>query len=200
MAPKLVDGRRSTIAQLQAANRYREKNKDILRAKARERMARRRARLADNSEEKSQYRERARSASARHRVKNAGRLASRQADRRALAYIKENGVESWLQSKHPPPPRRKLVGSGSGDNDSSSESTSSSSSSEDEGEGTSAPAQPMKKRQPVKKRGVRKKGAQMSYEEEMNYFLDHHDPTTAADYVPQPGQTQFFQRGKWRWY
>ncbi|KAJ7489795.1 hypothetical protein B0H11DRAFT_2229822 [Mycena galericulata] len=35
---------------------------------------------------------------------------------------------------------------------------------------------------------------------ELNNFLDNHDPTTAPDYVPKPGEERYFQRGKWRWY
>ncbi|KAJ7701697.1 hypothetical protein B0H16DRAFT_1483383 [Mycena metata] len=37
------------------------------------------------------------------------------------------------------------------------------------------------------------------YDDHLNYFLDYQDPTTAADYVPKPGQQPYFQRGKRRW-
>jgi len=37
------------------------------------------------------------------------------------------------------------------------------------------------------------------YEDQLNYFLDYLDPTTAPGYVPKPGQQPFFQRGKQRW-
>ncbi|KAK6992472.1 hypothetical protein R3P38DRAFT_3226093 [Favolaschia claudopus] len=189
MPSKSVDGH-STKAQLQAATRYRERNKEVLREKARERMARRRAKLADGSEGNSHYQQRARAASARYRLKNRGRLASRQADRRALEYIKENGVHSWLDRKQSPPTRRKSLGDDTGDAATSSASSSStSSSSEDEGRGACSSTHQRKKRV-----------VRMSYEEEVDHFLDHCDPTTAPDYVPLPGQTRFFQRGKWRWY
>ncbi|KAK7023750.1 hypothetical protein R3P38DRAFT_3187803 [Favolaschia claudopus] len=86
-----------TPAQLAAMARYRVKNQAALREKARERMARRRALLAENPEDRAQYRERARAADARYREGKAGRLRSRQVDRRAMAYIEKYGPNSWLE-------------------------------------------------------------------------------------------------------
>ncbi|KAJ7243427.1 hypothetical protein B0H12DRAFT_1074017 [Mycena haematopus] len=34
---------------------------------------------------------------------------------------------------------------------------------------------------------------------ELNYWLDHLDPTTAPDYVPKPGERPYFRWGKRRW-
>ncbi|KAK7050420.1 hypothetical protein R3P38DRAFT_3173788 [Favolaschia claudopus] len=83
-----------------AASRYgaiSRQNQAALREKARERMARRRALLAENPEDRAQYRERARAADARYREGKAGRLRSRQVDRRAMAYIEKYGPNSWLE-------------------------------------------------------------------------------------------------------
>ncbi|KAK7013940.1 hypothetical protein R3P38DRAFT_3206518 [Favolaschia claudopus] len=155
----------------------------------------RRATLAAGSEEKSQYQQRARTASARYRLKNGGHLASRQTDRRALKYIKEHGVQAWLDRTQPPPARRKIAEDDPGAGNETGDSATTSSS-EDEGRGAGSSTPQRLKEKVVQEERV----VQMSYEEGMNHFLDHCDLTTASDYVPLPGQTRFFQRGKWRWY
>ncbi|KAK7000214.1 hypothetical protein R3P38DRAFT_2797482 [Favolaschia claudopus] len=88
--------RRLKPAQLASMARYRERNQSTLREKARERMARRRARLAHDAEDQAMYREKARAADARYREGKAERLSTRQVDRRALTYIQKYGADSWL--------------------------------------------------------------------------------------------------------
>ncbi|KAK6992525.1 hypothetical protein R3P38DRAFT_3225594 [Favolaschia claudopus] len=95
-----------TPAQLAAMARYRDRHQSTLREKARERMARRRALLADDPQDQVQYRERARAADARYRDAQAGRLSSRQVDRRAMSYIQKYGTEAWLGREER---RRKFV-------------------------------------------------------------------------------------------
>ncbi|KAK6977459.1 hypothetical protein R3P38DRAFT_3237206 [Favolaschia claudopus] len=93
---KQAGGNTCTAAQLAAMTRYRDRNQSKLREKARERMSRRRADLAQDAEGKARYQERAREADARYRERNAGRLRSKQVDRRAMAYIQKYGAGSWL--------------------------------------------------------------------------------------------------------
>ncbi|KAK7027868.1 hypothetical protein R3P38DRAFT_2777022 [Favolaschia claudopus] len=87
--------RRLKPAQLASMARYRERylqshsrQEPIYTAgEARERMARRRARLAHDPGDQAQYREKARAADARYREGKAERLSTRQVDRRAMTYI-----------------------------------------------------------------------------------------------------------------
>ncbi|KAK7055628.1 hypothetical protein R3P38DRAFT_3170302 [Favolaschia claudopus] len=95
-----IAARKSSVAQLNAAARYREKNKSALQAKARERMARRRALVADlPDEERQALRRNARASDARYRRRHASTLASRQTDRRAMRYISKHGCDAWLRRR-----------------------------------------------------------------------------------------------------
>ncbi|KAK7020037.1 hypothetical protein R3P38DRAFT_3198594 [Favolaschia claudopus] len=91
---------KSSVAQLKAAARYRERNKAELQTKARQRMALRRARLAElPGEEREAVRLKARASDARYRRRHAPSLASRQTDRRAMAYISKHGCDAWLKRR-----------------------------------------------------------------------------------------------------
>ncbi|KAJ7612026.1 hypothetical protein DFH06DRAFT_1147380 [Mycena polygramma] len=83
----------SSVAKREAQARYRERNRDELRRKAREGMARRRARLSP--EEALQYRITAREDGARYRAENQAMLAQRAFVRRARESIARVGYEAW---------------------------------------------------------------------------------------------------------
>ncbi|KAJ7153783.1 hypothetical protein C8R46DRAFT_1228073 [Mycena filopes] len=165
---------KTSDAQRASSSRYRERNKEELRRKARERMAKRRAKLKESEEAWSAYTAKAREESARYRKLNARDLALNQATRRAKSSMEKHGFKAWhagYLKRHPRPPQVE----------------------EDlpewpEGE----PRQAAPDRPPPPP-------ASASYEEELNYFLDYLDPTMAPDYVPQAGEKPFFQRSKTRW-
>ncbi|KAK7012311.1 hypothetical protein R3P38DRAFT_3210170 [Favolaschia claudopus] len=94
MPPK---SRKSTPAQLEAAARYRERNKSQLQAKARDRMALHRKNVKDNPNKLEEYQARARRADARYRERHGERVYCRQADKRATAFVKKYGAEVWLK-------------------------------------------------------------------------------------------------------
>ncbi|KAJ7911145.1 hypothetical protein B0H13DRAFT_2328586 [Mycena leptocephala] len=84
-------------ARRQASARYREKNLEEERDKARERMARHRARVKGQDELAEEFRARARAASRTFRAKNAKNLAHRQRIIRMEAYGKKHGHRAWLE-------------------------------------------------------------------------------------------------------
>ncbi|KAJ7629275.1 hypothetical protein DFH06DRAFT_1141267 [Mycena polygramma] len=83
----------SSVAKREAQARYRERNRDELCRKAREGMARRRARLTPD--EALQYRITAREDGARYRAENQAMLAQRAFVRRARESIARVGYEAW---------------------------------------------------------------------------------------------------------
>ncbi|KAK7039761.1 hypothetical protein R3P38DRAFT_3181568 [Favolaschia claudopus] len=85
MPPK---SRKSTPAQLEAAARYRERNKSQLQAKARDRMALHRKNVKDNPNKLEEYQARARRADARYRERHGERVYCRQADKRATCDLR----------------------------------------------------------------------------------------------------------------
>ncbi|KAJ7763863.1 hypothetical protein B0H16DRAFT_1718501 [Mycena metata] len=164
-------------AQRAASSRYRERNKAELQRKARERMAKRRARLKQSGDAWAAYTEKAREESARYRQKHAEDLALNQCARRAKATIAKRGFAAWHEGylkRHPPAPQ--VQGEDLPEWPSDSEQG-------NDAEPVIPPPPP----------------DSASYEERLNFFLDYQDPTTAPDYVPKPGQEPFFQRGKRRW-
>ncbi|KAJ7017199.1 hypothetical protein C8F04DRAFT_1279813 [Mycena alexandri] len=83
------------------------RNKAELQRKARERMAKRRARLKDSGEGWAAYTEKARQEGARYRQKNAEDLALNQSARRAEVAIAKRGFAAWHNGylkRHPRPP------------------------------------------------------------------------------------------------
>ncbi|KAJ7019274.1 hypothetical protein C8F04DRAFT_1276466 [Mycena alexandri] len=164
------DGAQKREAQRAYTSRYRERNKAELQRKARERMAKRRARLKTSEEEET--------------------LAQNEQARRAKAHIQKHGLTAWFDSyekRHPrpppPAPEQELPEWPGSESDSDAE----------EDAPTDIVASPSGVAIPPPPPDS------ASYEEQMNYFLDYRDPTTAPDYVPKPGQQPYFQRGKRRW-
>ncbi|KAJ7895836.1 hypothetical protein B0H13DRAFT_2338609 [Mycena leptocephala] len=86
-------------ARRQASARYRQKNLEEERDKARERMARHRERMREtaNSDLTEGFRARARAASRTFREKHAKNLAHRQRIIRMEAYGKKHGHHAWLE-------------------------------------------------------------------------------------------------------
>ncbi|KAJ7754408.1 hypothetical protein B0H14DRAFT_3512553 [Mycena olivaceomarginata] len=90
-------------ARRQASARYREKNLDEERSKARERMARLRDRVMDQADLAEDFRARAREASRRYREKNAKALAHRQKIirmRHVRTYEARHGRHAWLKRQN----------------------------------------------------------------------------------------------------
>ncbi|KAJ7025059.1 hypothetical protein C8F04DRAFT_1269666 [Mycena alexandri] len=173
-------------AQRAASSRYRERNKAELRRKARERMAKRRLELRKSEEAWSSYSAKAREDSARYRALHAEELAANQASYRAKLSIAKRGFSAWHDGylkRHPRQPRP--------EDEDLPEWPSSESDSPDGPNDDGAPAIPPRIPPPPPDSAP--------YEEQMNYFLDYLDPTTAPGYVPKPGQEPFFRRGKMRW-
>ncbi|KAJ6453224.1 hypothetical protein C8R47DRAFT_1083523 [Mycena vitilis] len=176
-------------AQCDAEARYRDKNAEELRRKARERMARRRARLCQSEEAVAQRREQARAHSARFRAEHGPELRRKARQRRAKVSIAKIGYDSWFEGyrrrnpldpdidaevdhsdlDHPPDPDPDLV---------------------------VTPPEP----EPEPARIERVRDRYIDYQSKINEWLDTCDPTTAPDYVPKPGERPYFQRGKKRWY
>ncbi|KAJ7633767.1 hypothetical protein DFH06DRAFT_1139691 [Mycena polygramma] len=158
-------------AQRQAEARYREKNGEELRRKARERMAARRAKIAATEE----YRAQAWDNSARFRAENGPELRRKARQRRAKVSIAKIGYDAWLEGyeqRHPPVP---------------------------EVEADPEPvAEPDAEPEPEHIQRVRDRF--LDHQTRVNDWLDNCDPTTAPDYVPKPGEHPYFQRGKRRWY
>ncbi|KAJ7036052.1 hypothetical protein C8F04DRAFT_1258425 [Mycena alexandri] len=177
-------------AQLEALARYRTKNKPELQRKARERMARRRAKLRASPELDAQYKATAREDSARYRAAHGAALAVKQRERRSKRSIAKIGYDKWLEGfkrRCPTPP-------------SESETPLSSSA-----EPSTPPAPPpgpptvLDLDDDKEAHRVKRLAACVTYEDEVNYWLDYCDPTIAPDYIPKPGQTPFWQRGCRRW-
>ncbi|KAJ7020588.1 hypothetical protein C8F04DRAFT_1196497 [Mycena alexandri] len=175
---------KTSAAQRAASSRYRERNKAELQRKARERMARRRARLKESDETWSAYTAKARENAARYRAQHAEELAESQRVYRGRRSIAKHGLAAWHRhylKRHPPPPQpaeEEELPEWPESSDSEPEP------SLDAGGSPTIPPPPPES---------------APYEDHLNYFLDHLDPTTASDYVPKPGQQPFFQRGKTHW-
>ncbi|KAJ7770676.1 hypothetical protein B0H16DRAFT_1715333 [Mycena metata] len=169
--------------QCAASLRYRERNKLELQRKARERMAKRRAELKKSEEAWAAYTAKAREDSARYRSIHAETLAQNQAAYRAKRHIAKKGFGAWHDDylkRHPRPPQPSEE----------EELPEWPSDSETDGalpDDTGAPAIPPPPPESA------------PYDDQLNYFLDYLDPTIAPDYVPKPGQSPYFQRGKRRW-
>ncbi|KAJ7178657.1 hypothetical protein C8R43DRAFT_1118027 [Mycena crocata] len=188
--------RRCTPAQLRAMREYRQRfgylllrhlsrlstillfrKADELKTKGRARMARLRHRVAESdSAEREAYRTRAREYSQRFRVRNQALLANAQRVKRAYNFIDKHGFDAWATA-YDQRTGATMEGRKEGDHTINAEEASTS----------TTPAFS----------GVSTYGHE---DAEINDFLDNHDPTTHPDYIPKPGETRFFQRGKWRWY
>ncbi|KAJ7018307.1 hypothetical protein C8F04DRAFT_1277834 [Mycena alexandri] len=178
-------GAKASDAQRAASSRYRERNKAALQKKARERMARRRAELKKSDEAWEAYTVKARADAARYRAQNAKQLADNQRIYRGRLSIAKRGFSAWHDNylkRHPPPPQpaqdEELPEWPSSDSERAATP-----SLDDDGASVIPPPPP----------------DSAPYEDQLNYFLDYLDPTTAPGYVPKPGQKPFFQRGKQRW-
>ncbi|KAJ7432251.1 hypothetical protein B0H11DRAFT_1940822 [Mycena galericulata] len=79
------------LARRRASAKYREKNEDELRDKARERMAKHRQRIREEPDVLDEAQGRARQASQRYREKHASSVAHR------LAFEKKHGAKAWLE-------------------------------------------------------------------------------------------------------
>ncbi|KAJ7811811.1 hypothetical protein B0H14DRAFT_3479429 [Mycena olivaceomarginata] len=97
---KKVRSPATMAARRQASARYREKNLDEERDKARERMARHRERVMDQAELAEDFRARAREASRRYREKNGKALAHRQRVIRMSTYETRHGRHAWLKHQN----------------------------------------------------------------------------------------------------
>ncbi|KAJ7052985.1 hypothetical protein C8F01DRAFT_1090068 [Mycena amicta] len=84
------------LARRAASARYREKNKEEVRAKARERMARRRAETASDRESAEESRRQARERSRLYRERHAAEIAERKREARARAFIQRHGTDAWV--------------------------------------------------------------------------------------------------------
>ncbi|KAJ7160836.1 hypothetical protein C8R46DRAFT_1223174 [Mycena filopes] len=87
------------------AQRYREKNKEILAQKARERMARRRASIRELDTLQAQYQDKARQHSARYCETHTSDLAQRQVIRCSKVAIAKVGYKAWhegYKKRNPP--------------------------------------------------------------------------------------------------
>ncbi|KAK7053875.1 hypothetical protein R3P38DRAFT_2761588 [Favolaschia claudopus] len=82
-------------AQLEASRKYRWKNEDALREKARIRMAARRQAIKDAGEKSDAYAEGVKTAHQKYRAKNSRYLAFKQRLRRQEAYIAKYGAEAY---------------------------------------------------------------------------------------------------------
>ncbi|KAJ7202953.1 hypothetical protein B0H12DRAFT_1243931 [Mycena haematopus] len=162
-------------AQKAASARYRQKNKEMLREKGPQRMARCRAQVTENAEELERYRERARAADARYRERHRGRLASKQVDRRAMAYVKKHGFALWLEREGREETAAHLELAPESDPNPNPVPAATFDQQFDNLPGS-------------------------THDEKWNYWLDHCDPTTAPDYIPKPGEEPYLQRGKRRWF
>ncbi|KAJ6472930.1 hypothetical protein C8R47DRAFT_1067218 [Mycena vitilis] len=166
---------RCSPAQLAAMRTYRDKNQETLRAKARERMARRReATLEGDSAQ--EYRARARAASQRHRERNADVLANNQRVRRAEKFINTHGMAAWTAAYD----KRYIKQHGL--------------------EAWTALLSKSAQQEPASCTDELPSTSPDDPDHELHDFLDNHDPTTRPDYVPNPGERRYFQRGKYRWY
>ncbi|KAJ7858429.1 hypothetical protein B0H13DRAFT_1901812 [Mycena leptocephala] len=95
-----------TVPQVKAMRAYRARNPEVLKAKARERMAsRRRQRLIDDPTARADYQARSRASSQRYRNLNRATLACNSRSRRADKYIDTHGFEAWAAAfvKRNPP-------------------------------------------------------------------------------------------------
>ncbi|KAJ7825525.1 hypothetical protein B0H13DRAFT_2374919 [Mycena leptocephala] len=87
----------TTITRRRASAKYRARNEEELREKARERMARLRARRQVEPDLVEKARSSARAASRKYREKHAACLAHRQRILRMEAYERKHGHRAWLQ-------------------------------------------------------------------------------------------------------
>ncbi|KAJ7074438.1 hypothetical protein C8F01DRAFT_1242678 [Mycena amicta] len=86
----------SSIAQRRAASKYREKNVDELREKARQRMARLRARVAADKTLAGEAQERAREASAKYRRGHAEEVSTRAKQKRERLWCRKHGADAYV--------------------------------------------------------------------------------------------------------
>ncbi|KAJ7015981.1 hypothetical protein C8F04DRAFT_1203971 [Mycena alexandri] len=140
------------------------RNQLELRQKARERMAKRRAKLKMSEEAWTAYTAKAREDAARYRAQHAEELALNQAAYRARKSIAKRGFAAWHDGylkRHPraPPQTEDLP---EWPSDSENEDN-------DGGASTSAIPPPPPESAP--------------YQDHLNYFLDYQDPTTAPNYI-----------------
>ncbi|KAJ7667885.1 hypothetical protein DFH06DRAFT_1126576 [Mycena polygramma] len=166
---------RCSPAQLAAMRAYRAKNQETLRAKARERMARRRQ-AALEGDSAQEYRARARAASQRHRERNADVLANNQRVRRAEKFIDTHGMAAWTAAYD----KRYIKQHGL--------------------EAWTALLNKSAQQEPGSCTDELPSTSPDDPDHELHDFLDNHDPTTRPDYVPKPGERRYFQRGQYRWY
>ncbi|KAJ7019134.1 hypothetical protein C8F04DRAFT_1198070 [Mycena alexandri] len=180
---------KSSAAQRAASSRYRERNKLELQRKARERMAKRRAKLKKSEEAWCAYTAKAREHAARYRASHAAELALGQVAYRARHSIARVGFNAWHDAylkRHPrgPPPEDEELGDWPESSDS---------------EHSARPISALPPPFPTSALGPPTPPPESApYDDHLNYFLDYLDPTMALDYVPKPGQRPFFQRGKQR--
>ncbi|KAJ7721196.1 hypothetical protein DFH07DRAFT_972378 [Mycena maculata] len=98
-----AESRTCSAVQLRAMHAYRDRNADNLRAKARERMARRRQRAKDTGE-LGECQARACAASRHFRERNGAQLAEVQRACRAYKFIEKHGLAAYEARNATPPP------------------------------------------------------------------------------------------------
>ncbi|KAJ6467020.1 hypothetical protein C8R45DRAFT_939005 [Mycena sanguinolenta] len=162
-------------------------------SEAQKALSRNRASKADVPQDLAESKQWAREACARYRGRHASRLASQQADRHAMAFIKRHGTTKWMERRDrnrprapssQPPHKQRPAPDCDSDSDSSEDSLSPSESKSD------TDARPKRRPDPSTLRTA---------EERDNYWLDYCDPSMAPDYVPKIGEELYFPRGKQRW-
>ncbi|KAJ7028208.1 hypothetical protein C8F04DRAFT_1188890 [Mycena alexandri] len=161
-------------------------NKLELQRKARERMAKRRAKLKKSEEAWCAYTAKAREHAARYRASHAAELALGQVAYRARHSIARVGFNAWHDAylkRHPrgPPPEDEELGDWPESSDSEHSASPDKRAASPISDECARPPTPPPESAP--------------YDDHLNYFLDYLDPTMAPDYVPKPGQRPFFQRG-----
>ncbi|KAJ7635988.1 hypothetical protein DFH06DRAFT_1139072 [Mycena polygramma] len=167
--------RRCTPAQLAAMRAYRERNKEQLQARARERMARRRELLmGGDRDSQEQFKAQARAASQRHRERHADLLANNQRVRRAENFIKKFGMDAWSAAYD-----ERYI--------------------KEHGQESWIARFTERVAEPITDAEISATSPH-DPDYELHDFLDNRDPTTRPDYVPKPGERRYFQRGKYRWY
>ncbi|KAJ7021716.1 hypothetical protein C8F04DRAFT_1195187 [Mycena alexandri] len=181
---------KSSAAQRAASSRYRERNKLELQRKARERMAKRRAKLKKSEEAWCAYTAKAREHAVRYRASHAAELALDQVAYRARHSIARVGFNAWHDAylkRHPrgPPPEDEELGDWPESSDSEHSASPDKRAASPISDECARPPTPPPESAP--------------YDDHLNYFLDYLDPTMAPDYVPKPGQRPFFQRGNQRY-
>ncbi|KAJ6514837.1 hypothetical protein C8R47DRAFT_1063623 [Mycena vitilis] len=168
--------RKPSDAQRESHERYRERNAEELRRKARERMARRRAMLRVSTEAQAEYGAKALEYSARFRAEHGPELRHKARQRRAKVSIAKIGYDAWFagyRERHPLQP---------------------------DTEEAETHHDPEPDVDPEPERIDRVRDRYIDHQAKINDWLDHCDPTTAANYIPKPGEQPYFQRGQRRWY